>query len=61
MEFGRFVFVVSLLTAATAATVTYEPTWESLDTRPNPAWYEQSRFGIKIHWGPYAVVGSHIE
>jgi alpha-L-fucosidase len=33
----------------------FEPTWESLDTRPNPQWYDAARFGIKIHWGPYAV------
>ena len=35
----------------------YQPTWESLDTRQNPAWYAEARFGIKIHWGPYAVPG----
>lgn len=36
---------------------TYTPDWASLDSRPNPAWYGQARFGIKIHWGPYAVPG----
>ena len=35
----------------------YLPTWDSLDSRPTPSWYEQARFGIKIHWGPYAVPG----
>ena len=74
----------------------FEPTWDSLDSRSNPAWYvftavgvretnpfpcgvcacversaflcfwwlcdwtdgnryDAARFGIKIHWGPYAV------
>ena len=33
----------------------YEPTWESLDTRPNPAWFTDAKFGIFIHWGVYAV------
>lgn len=28
----------------------YQPTWASLDTRVNPAWYSRARFGIKIHW-----------
>src|SRR5215207_10307458 len=33
----------------------YEPTWESLDSRPAPAWYLDAKFGIFIHWGVYAV------
>src|SRR3954467_12674146 len=33
----------------------YRPTWESLDTRPAPAWYLDAKFGIFIHWGVYAV------
>ena len=34
---------------------TYEPTWESLDSRPVPQWYRDAKFGIFIHWGVYAV------
>lgn len=33
----------------------YEPTWESLDARPTPAWYRDAKFGIFIHWGVYSV------
>lgn len=33
----------------------YQPTWESLDQRPVPDWFNKSRFGIFIHWGVYAV------
>lgn len=33
----------------------YEPTWESLDSRPIPAWFTDGKFGIFIHWGPYSV------
>ncbi len=33
----------------------YEATWESLDTRPNPTWFTDAKFGIFIHWGVYAV------
>ena len=33
----------------------YEPTWESLDSRPIPAWFSDAKFGIFIHWGPYSV------
>ena len=33
----------------------YDPTWESLDSRPAPAWYLDAKFGIFIHWGVYSV------
>ncbi|XP_047115918.1 alpha-L-fucosidase-like [Schistocerca piceifrons] len=35
--------------------VTYEPTWDSLDSRPLPQWYDDAKLGIFIHWGVYAV------
>lgn len=40
------------------ATITqskYLPTWESLDSRPLPEWYDEAKFGIFIHWGVYSV------
>lgn len=33
----------------------YEPTWQSLDTRPLPQWYDGAKVGIFIHWGVYSV------
>jgi alpha-L-fucosidase len=33
----------------------YEPTWESIDSRPIPEWYQDAKFGIFIHWGVYSV------
>lgn len=33
----------------------YDPTWESLDSRPIPSWFKDAKFGIFIHWGPYSV------
>jgi len=48
------VFLVA--TALTLAGQTrYQPNWESIDTRPTPAWYQDARFGIFIHWGLYSV------
>ena len=35
--------------------MTYEPTWESIDSRPCPAWYDDVKLGIFIHWGVYSV------
>ena len=36
---------------------TYQPTWESLDKRPVPNWFQDAKFGIFIHWGVYSVPG----
>ncbi|KAF2884223.1 hypothetical protein ILUMI_21958 [Ignelater luminosus] len=35
--------------------IRYDPTWESLDTRPLPQWYDDAKIGIFIHWGVYSV------
>ncbi|KAF5278145.1 hypothetical protein FQR65_LT03661 [Abscondita terminalis] len=34
---------------------TYEPTWESLDKRPLPQWYDDAKIGVFLHWGVYSV------
>ena len=36
---------------------TYAPTLESLNARPLPAWYDEAKFGIFIHWGMFAIPG----
>ncbi len=33
----------------------YKPDWESLDKRAVPQWFQDSKFGIFIHWGVYSV------
>lgn len=33
----------------------YAPTWASLDTHPVPAWYNDAKIGIFIHWGVFSV------
>src|SRR5437016_9783505 len=53
----RFLFVVILLSllSASALAQRYEPTWDSVDKRPTPAWFSDAKFGIFIHWGTYSV------
>lgn len=34
---------------------TYQPNWNSLNTRPTPQWYDQAKFGIFIQWGVSSV------
>jgi alpha-L-fucosidase len=33
----------------------YTPDWDSLDNRPLPNWYDDSKVGIFIHWGVFSV------
>lgn len=33
----------------------YENSWESLNSRPVPSWFEDAKLGIFIHWGLYSV------
>ncbi|KAK3858491.1 hypothetical protein Pcinc_035319 [Petrolisthes cinctipes] len=33
----------------------YLPDWDSLDSRPLPAWYDEAKVGIFMHWGVYSV------
>lgn len=40
-----------------AFTQSYQPNWESLDSRPTPQWFKDAKFGIFIHWGVYSVPG----
>jgi alpha-L-fucosidase len=40
---------------AAAAPARYEANWASIDARPSPQWYTDSKFGIFIHWGVYSV------
>ncbi len=46
-----FVFILSTSVKAQK----YQANWESIDSRPIPAWFEDVKFGIFIHWGVYAV------
>ncbi|MFC7338724.1 alpha-L-fucosidase [Haloferula chungangensis] len=35
----------------------YDGSWESLQKMPVPAWFDDGKVGIFIHWGPYSVIG----
>src|SRR5678810_1506177 len=54
----RLLAVLGLIAAAdvqAADAKHYEPTWESIDSRPTPGWWSDAKFGIFIHWGVYSV------
>lgn len=47
--------VLLLFSLASPVIGDYEPTWESLDHRPLPEWYDKFKIGIFLHWGVFSV------
>ncbi|XP_075741197.1 tissue alpha-L-fucosidase-like [Rhipicephalus microplus] len=39
----------------------YTADWNSLDTRPLPAWYDDAKVGVFVHWGVYSVPAFYSE
>ena len=50
-----FLIIISVFWFFQLNAQNYQPNWESLDKRPVPQWFEDSKFGIFIHWGVYSV------
>ena len=50
----KWTLAIVLMTTPLAAQK-YQADWASLDSRPNPEWYLDAKFGIFIHWGVYSV------
>lgn len=50
-----FLILIAILFATTSFAQKYQANWESIDSRPVPAWFEDVKFGIFIHWGVYSV------
>jgi alpha-L-fucosidase len=56
MSIERVALVCALIFLAPLASAQrYQPTWESIDSRPTPTWWSDAKFGIFIHWGVYSV------
>ncbi len=55
--------LTNLLTLSAALAVSkeesqpYDGSWESLQQMPVPAWFDDGKIGIFIHWGPYSAIG----
>ncbi|MDR2863021.1 MAG: alpha-L-fucosidase [Puniceicoccales bacterium] len=47
--------VIIPLAPVAQAAAPYDANWASLDKRPLPGWFQDAKFGIFIHWGPYSV------
>jgi alpha-L-fucosidase len=53
----KIIIFCLLFSVFNASAQHYQPDWASLDTRPVPKWFTDSKFGIFIHWGVYSVPG----
>ena len=56
---AAFLLAVLLAQSLNAQTKTppYDGSWESLQKMPVPAWFDDGKIGIFIHWGPYSAIG----
>lgn len=54
-NFFILAFLILITNTINCNDTIYKPTWKSLDTRPTPQWYDQSKIGIFIHWGIFSV------
>ncbi|AGA80140.1 alpha-L-fucosidase [Echinicola vietnamensis] len=55
MKTKRLLLLCLMVVTVSLQAQEYEANWASLDQRPVPAWFEDAKFGIFIHWGPYSV------
>ena len=47
--------ILTLLSVLPLSAQKYKPEWTSLKAHPNPQWFNDAKFGIYFHWGPYTV------
>jgi alpha-L-fucosidase len=51
----KFLSAAVIILTTLGLSAQYKATWESIDSRPVPSWFEDAKFGIFIHWGLYSV------
>ena len=49
--------IVASTTLSAQTKAPYDGSWESLQKMPVPAWFDDGKIGIFIHWGPYSAIG----
>lgn len=49
------IFVIFTILSTTVFSQGVEPTWESINQRGYPRWFNDAKLGIFVHWGLYSV------
>jgi alpha-L-fucosidase len=57
VSFALLLLSSPALTSAEKAPQPYDGSWEALQQMPVPAWFDEGKVGIFIHWGPYSAIG----
>uniref|UniRef100_UPI00398E9B40 plasma alpha-L-fucosidase isoform X1 n=3 Tax=Pristiophorus japonicus TaxID=55135 RepID=UPI00398E9B40 len=55
MSCSCLALIWALLSIIPGCQSTAAPSWDSIDSRPLPPWYDRAKFGIFIHWGVFSV------
>ena len=55
MKSSLFAMTAAVVVGLAFGSEKYEPKWESLARHECPQWWKDAKFGIFVHWGPYAV------
>lgn len=53
--FTLWILLVAFMPVLEVTGIRYTPDWKSLDSRPLPSWYDESKIGIFLHWGVFSV------
>ncbi|XP_029506547.1 tissue alpha-L-fucosidase-like isoform X1 [Oncorhynchus nerka] len=53
----RCLLLVAVVAISSGNGVRYTANWTSIDSRPLPVWYDESKIGIFVHWGVFSVPG----
>ncbi|XP_013393623.1 alpha-L-fucosidase [Lingula anatina] len=55
MRTSRALLCFTVLVSACISECKYQPNWSSIDSRPLPAWYDEAKVGVFMHWGVFSV------
>lgn len=53
--FKKILIILLFISTFSFAQKRYGTTWQSIDSRPIPEWFQDAKFGIFIHWGLFSV------
>ncbi|MFD2965313.1 MULTISPECIES: alpha-L-fucosidase [Olivibacter] len=51
----KYLLLCMFLISQSLRAQNYQANWQSIDQREIPQWWQDAKFGIFIHWGPYSV------
>lgn len=56
LVYAGLLLVLMSFSCQKEVTPLYDGSWESLQEMPVPAWFDDGKVGIFIHWGPYSEI-----